>query len=978
MRGWRFFIALAATIALPNAISVAQTTGDISGRVTDTSETPLPGVTIEATSPSLPGARVSVTDANGAYRIPAIPPGTYRVRASLPGFRATENNCIVALGSAMTVNLTLRIEAEEKVLVSGETPPIDTSSTATGTSYTADVIIRLPVGRNYADIVRANPGVSDDRGDTEGRFLALSIYGATSAENQWIVDGVNTTNVYKGIQGKAINNEFVQEVEVKTGGYQAEYGRALGGVINVITKSGGNAYHGDTFLYYDSTKTRAEPLFQPDSSLASMRTTDGEHVDYGVDLGGFLIKDRLWVFGAYDRVTTNGHVSRVAPSKLVSRADRFPFDAMGDLYSGKLTWNAAPSTNLVGTVFADPYSTSGAAGADPRQGLNVLVRPILSPDRATWYSERIQGGTDYGLRLTRLFGSLALASAQGSYHRDRNELTADETIRYEDQTCIAGTSERACSPPTEPNAIWGGYGNINETASSRRQYAASVSLYAGDHELKAGGDYLDGRVDWRNHFTGGQIAFLGNEFGQEYYFHRYLAVSGRDLTPIEGDSRGADVLDYGTYLQDSWKVFQGVTINAGLRWDGETTRNYRGRTVLRFDEAWQPRLGVAWDPWRDGKSRIFAFAGRFSYALPPTAAGILFGNFASIAVWNFDPVSLVQDPNVYRHGRRVGGGGAFETAALDGNLQPPYQDELTVGIERMLLPTLTVGLKGTYRSLGRALELRCDLDYTQPETGGKFCALINPGSAGRFASGNIPTCDYLWDSAEGEQCSSTGPATPSARRLYRGLEIFARQSIRDRFWIQASYVRSSLRGNYDGSVNEASYNQSLGQTTPGINWVFGWPPFWHNGYGALALDRPNRFRLDGYWVTPLRVSVGLQAFVESGAPLDRLGYFTGFGAVVMLDRRGSAGRLPTLWEANLTLSYPIRVGPLTATLQGYLYDVFNNQIVTSRDEGWTTAPPEGYGGTIYDPNQVQNNPSYGRVTSRSAPRSFRAALKVAF
>src|SRR4029453_11973842 len=134
------------------------------------------------------------------------------------------------------------------------------------------VISRLPVARNYADIVKSNPGVSTDRGDTQGRSLALAIYGATSAENQWIIDGVNTTDPYKGVQGKAINNEFVQEVEVKTGGYQAEYGRALGGVINVIQKPGGNEFHGDGFVYYDSTGTAAEKEFKPgDSGITAMR-----------------------------------------------------------------------------------------------------------------------------------------------------------------------------------------------------------------------------------------------------------------------------------------------------------------------------------------------------------------------------------------------------------------------------------------------------------------------------------------------------------------------------------------------------------------------------------------------------------------------------------------------------------------------------------------------------------------------------------
>src|SRR5438105_1274754 len=228
----------------------------------------------------------------------------------------------------------------------------------------------LPVARNYADIVRANPGVNVDRGENQGRALSLTIYGATSVENQYIIDGVNTTNVIKGFQGKAINGEFIKEVEVKTGGYQAEYGRALGGIVNVITKSGGNTFHGDGFVYYDSTDTQAQKEFKPgDSGIAEMRIADGRRIDYGVDIGGFIFKDRLWIFGAYNRVRLQGDVSRVQSSTYVSREDRFPFDAVDNLYSVKLTWNVAVSTTVVATVFGDPSSNAGASGADPRQGL---------------------------------------------------------------------------------------------------------------------------------------------------------------------------------------------------------------------------------------------------------------------------------------------------------------------------------------------------------------------------------------------------------------------------------------------------------------------------------------------------------------------------------------------------------------------------------------------------------------------------------
>src|SRR4029077_17325792 len=152
------------------------------------------------------------------------------------------------------------LATKEAVTVTGEAPLVDVSSTTTGSNYTAKVIEKLPVSRNYADIIRSNPGVDVDRGENQGRAVALTVYGATSVENQYIIDGVNTTNVIRGFQGKAINGEFIQEIEIKTGGYQAEYGRALGGVVNVITKSGGNEFHGDGFVYYDIYGMRANQV----------------------------------------------------------------------------------------------------------------------------------------------------------------------------------------------------------------------------------------------------------------------------------------------------------------------------------------------------------------------------------------------------------------------------------------------------------------------------------------------------------------------------------------------------------------------------------------------------------------------------------------------------------------------------------------------------------------------------------------------
>jgi hypothetical protein len=966
-RAFRLPVVLAALVLVVESAR-AQTTGTIEGRVTDSNGEALPGVLVSAASPSLQGTRTAVADRTGLFRFPAVPPGDYTVRTDPAGFRSVQKSAAVRLGSTASVEIVLEPRQTEEVHVSGA-PTIDTTSTTTGTSYTSSVISRMPMSRNYADIVRANPGVSIDRGDAEDdRTLAVAIYGATSHENQWNVDGVNTTGVYRGTQAKKVAPEFIQEVEVKTGGYGAEYSGALGGVINVVTKAGGNEFHGDVFTYRDVWSSG--PFVPEGEEIAEEEwRTESWHLDVGADLGGYLWKDHLWFFGAFNLVKSQAELSRFEPTAWVSTEDRFPSDSTEIVYSGKLTWNAGRSTSVVGSVFADPVTHEG-----------VLGDPPVNPDPSTWYAARHRGGTDFGVRLTRLFGSRAIATVGGGYHKEKSYLDATDAIRYEDWTCKGGTPERSCKHPDEPNSVTGGFGWVGGLAerpiSSRSQYRGDVTLYAGSHEIKAGGGYSSGRTDGFGTFTGGQVVLILNEQGQTYYEHQYIAAAWDDPTPVGGVNRGAGVRDFGAYLQDSWKAAPNLTINAGLRWDGEDVEDYKRDTVLRLRTAWQPRIGVVWDPWKDGATKVFAFAGRFSGSMPTHGTAAVFGDRTGMLAYNLDPVSLVPDPRVILHpdGEPIlWFGGAFGVA-VDSEVAAPYHDELTLGVERSLGSVLTLGLKGTYRRLGAAIETRCDLE-PGPETNGSQCAIITPGSSGRFASGDATTCNGLWDDDSWSACEYPGAATPEAKRVYRGLELFARRTIGDRFWLQASYLYSSLRGNYDGAVNEIQF-----ETNPGFNSDFDYPALWHNGYGILTLDRPHRFRLDGYWVTLWRLSVGLSAFVESGAPLNRMGYFNGgYGTVVYLVPRGSAGRQPALWEANLSLSYPITFGPVTATLQMDCFNVFNNQIPISIDEGWAGGyPPEGFPATIYDPNQKQSNETYGGVTGRSAPRAIRAALRVSF
>ncbi|HEY3202419.1 MAG TPA: TonB-dependent receptor, partial [Thermoanaerobaculia bacterium] len=813
---YRFITVLSVCILLAAPFVFAQTTGNIQGTITDADGHPLPGVTVEVSGPSLQGARTVVTSADGSYRFPALIPGNYKVRAALSGFATVEKGAVVSLDATATANLVLRLTQKEEVVVSGEAPLVDTTSTTTGTSYTSSVMAKLPIGTNYAAIVRSNPGVSEDRGETQGRALALTIYGATSVENQYIIDGVNTTNVIKGFQGKAINGTFIQEVEVKTGGYQAEYGRAMGGVINVITKSGGNEFHGDAFVNYDSFGTQANQVIctsgeaPPDStckgsgedSLTGMRISDYKRWDFGADFGGFILKDRIWFFLAYDRINYNDQkVARYVSSAAVPNTTEFPLDEVDNLYSGKLTFNIAQGSTLVATAFSDPTVIEGAGGSDPRQS---RVRLISSLDPRTWESRRDIGGLDLGARFNQLFGSYGLVTLQAARHKDRYQLKpsgAGSGIRVDDFSCEGGTHDVPCVEPTSPTTT-GGFGSIFgptvNNFSARNMYRGDFTFYFGNHEAKLGADYQTGRTTAVTFFTGkgeggypgGQVVEIHNEYGDPYYSHDFFSPGQGDFTPID-NTVTPKTDDIGWYVQDSWKVTPSLTVNAGVRWDKEDIRDYTGTAVIKTTNEWQPRIGVIWDPRADGTTKLYAFYGRFYYALPTDLNVRAYGAQSSYTTYNHDPVITTPDPTVFGHESPFFQGGAF-TEPVDTNIKGIYQDEYTIGVEHLLDPTFSVGLKGTYRNLGSVIEDRCDLDYLAPENNFNSCGIMNPGSGELYESGNFPGCSGLDGSrpsdADGNPlpCNfGTVPAIGNASRIYRGIEVTGRKQFSQSLWAQA-------------------------------------------------------------------------------------------------------------------------------------------------------------------------------------------------
>ncbi|MEJ2190228.1 MAG: TonB-dependent receptor, partial [Acidobacteriota bacterium] len=221
------------------------TRGDIQGRVTDKNGAALPGVSASLESPALQGKLTTVTDSNGAFKFLRLSPGIYTATFSLVGYQThQQSNIKVGIDTTARFEVVMAEAFSSEIVVTSESPLVNTRETTVGAELSQDFFIDLPIDRNYTSVAAVTPGAQDDGS-------GQTFYGSTGAENAYYIDGVNTTDVEYGQQGTVLNFEFIDEVQVKAGGYTAEYGHATGGLINVITKSGGNEFHGDVFGYFD-------------------------------------------------------------------------------------------------------------------------------------------------------------------------------------------------------------------------------------------------------------------------------------------------------------------------------------------------------------------------------------------------------------------------------------------------------------------------------------------------------------------------------------------------------------------------------------------------------------------------------------------------------------------------------------------------------------------------------------------------------
>lgn len=933
---FRAFATCAVALLLAGPALAQEQRGAIEGVVRDATGAVLPGATVECKAAT--GVVLSTTsDSAGFYRFPALAPGTYDVTASLANFQSrTVTEVRIGLGQIKKVDFSLPLATvTETVQVTAVSPLVDVRQSARQVNIRPEQVELLPKGRDFTSLVVQAPGANN-----EAKLGGLSIDGASAGENRYIIDGIETTDL---IHGTSVSSrlivDFVDEVQVKSSGYSAEYGGAMGGVVNAVTKSGTNDYRGNVIFNYQGSKLAGarRPTLRRNlvnDNIAEYVTypkDDVQRVEPGFSLGGPIQRNRVWFFGAYLPVfettkrSVNPSTAANPSANTVSEDQKTPVQN----FTGNIT--SQISNNVRGRVsYNNAWSkTDGLlpslAGTD-LPGTNY-AKSSTFPNWST------AGSLDWVVSPKLFFGARA-----GYFNADQHDENVTEQVRV-----IFSTGNNLGFPEVPANLRGAtGFQNIpsnlkvTRDQQTRLYFQADGTWYGhagGTHQVKFGMQYdrlgnnvLSGesrnlvRIRW-NTALSGQRGTYG------YYQVRSNGVNPKQGFITEGNIH-MNVI--GLFVQDQWTINNKLTLNLGIRTEQEKVPTYAsGPDIPKFgiefpfSQKMAPRLGFAYDVYGDGNWKVFGswgvFYDIFKLELPRGSFGgdkwleyyytlDTFDWTTLVSGANCPPQCsgrLIQGPIDFRHP-------SFGADAIEPDLKPMQSQEASAGIEHQLNDRWASSVKWVRKRVIRAIEDTGALDAQQNE----IYIIANPGEG---------LTEYAFRNPD--------VRLPKPKREYDSVEFAVDRRYADRWFLRMSYMWSRLFGNYSG----LSQSDENGRTSPNVGRLWDYPMmmFQDGGkpaYGPLATDRPHQFKAQFIYGFDWGTSIGLNQYVASGLPVSReIGIYPPNNLPVQYLGRGSDGRTPVFSQTDLLVQHTVELqNNRSIQLAFNVLNLFNQKTAVSK------------------------------------------------
>jgi outer membrane receptor for ferrienterochelin and colicin len=560
-------------------------TGTISGQVLDQGGLALPGVTVTARSTAMQGERTAVSSGNGDYILPFLPPGEYTLTFALANFRTATQSVLVKIADTTIASVTLSVASvSESVTVTAATPAEFALTSTVASTYKAELIERLPVGRTVTAAALLAPGVTDN-----GPGGNVMISGALSFENLFLINGVVVNENLRGQPVPLYIEDAVQETKVSTGNISAEYSRFSGGVVNMLTKSGGNSFSGSYRTTFNNDSWRA---LTPDPND---QTIDNVVPAYEATLGGPIFRDKLWFFAAGRMENSEEN------STLPYTGINYPVGRDEKRYEGKLTYALTPN-----------HTAKLAYAKKTLDSTNLTFGEVM--DRSTFYNrenpEDLLSANYTGIITPKVFVEAQYSRRQLSFIGSGSQFTdlvkgtpiwdrSRGSVRFNSPFGCA-----VCGSGIEERDNQNGFAKVTYFLSTRS---------AGSHTLVGGGDVFQERRQNDNFQSGSTYRVQATRTiieGENIYPVFVPQTTFIDYLPILQSSKGSDLRTYSLFLNDAWKFNSHFSFNLGVRYDRHDEKDQSGQTAVDGD-AFAPRLGVSWDPRGDGVWAVNAGFARY-------------------------------------------------------------------------------------------------------------------------------------------------------------------------------------------------------------------------------------------------------------------------------------------------------------------------------------------------------------------------------